>query len=76
MKFIAIFALIATTSAIKTESVPHSEGSPGPCDNDNYMSVRRCKETSECAGGDKCEFINNAPIGWCAGPTACPAAAG
>ena len=74
MKFIAIYALVASTSAIKTDSIPHTAGSTHikPCDNDNYMSVRRCKDDSECQGGNECEFLYKEPIGWCRGPTACP----
>ena len=90
MKFIVIFALIASTSTIKVDPVdgavnpnaykapdlsasmtggakdpvdgavrdPH-DGAVNPpprsiyhCDNDNYMSIRRCRDSSECGGGD------------------------
>ena len=84
MKYFAIFALIASTTAIKqypeaATTNEHLNDEYTNCDHDNSTNkhgASRCKDGSECKGAQVCESQDKNGVGWCRGPDACPLAPG
>ena len=82
MKFITIFALIASVTAI-SPSKSLAAGAvkstkkgdeDASCEIDmtkNKHGPSRCSDASECKGAMVCESQDKNNIGWCRGPDAC-----